>query len=35
MGLSCETWEEQKRFDRQLAEKRARRASGPETPIAP
>ena len=28
LGLSCETWEAQKRFDRQLAEERARRAAG-------
>ena len=27
MGLSCETWEKQKSFDRQLAEERAKRAA--------
>ena len=27
MGLSCETWEKQKRFDRRLAEERAGRAA--------
>lgn len=27
MGFACETWEEQKRFDRRLAEERAGRAA--------